>query len=33
MTATTWVDGASALSDAAFTPTSAVFRAVLELKL
>jgi outer membrane receptor for ferrienterochelin and colicins len=33
MTATTWVDGAGALSDAAFTPTSAVFRAVLELKL
>jgi outer membrane receptor for ferrienterochelin and colicins len=33
MTATTWADGAGALSDAAFTPTSTVFRAVLELKL
>jgi outer membrane receptor for ferrienterochelin and colicins len=33
MTATTWVDGAGTLSDAAFTPTSTVFRAVLEIKL
>jgi outer membrane receptor for ferrienterochelin and colicins len=32
-TATTWIDGAGALSDAAFTPTSTVFRAVLEVKL
>jgi len=32
MTATTWVDGAGALSDAAFTPTSTVFRAALEMK-
>jgi hypothetical protein len=33
MTATTWIDGAGTLRDAAFTPTSTVFRAVLEVKL
>jgi outer membrane receptor for ferrienterochelin and colicins len=33
MTATTWVDGSGALSDAVITPTAALFRVALELKL